>query len=53
MHQSTVHTLQGIINASEAIILLVPKTDNLTVEPRFAPQDVNHSRLGQTALLRF
>ena len=53
VHQSTVHTVGGVINAGEAIMLIVPKADNLTVEAKVAPQDIDQLGLGQTAMLRF
>jgi HlyD family secretion protein len=53
VHQSTVHTVGGVINAGEAIMLIVPKADNLTVEAKVAPQDIDQLSLGQTAMLRF
>ncbi len=53
VHESTVHTIGGVINAGEAIMLIVPKADNLSVEVRVAPQDIDQLHLGQTAMLRF
>ena len=53
VHQSTAHTVGGVISAGEAIMLIVPKADNLTVEAKVAPQDIDQLRLGQTAMLRF
>jgi HlyD family secretion protein len=53
VHQSTVHTVGGVINAGEAVMLIVPKADNLTVEAKVAPQDIDQLSLGQTAMLRF
>jgi len=53
VHQSTVHTVEGVINAGETIMLIVPKADNLTVEAKVAPQDIDQLQLGQTAMLRF
>jgi HlyD family secretion protein len=50
--QSTVHTVGGVITAGDAIMLVVPDADNLTVEARVNPQDIDQVRAGQTALLR-
>jgi HlyD family secretion protein len=50
--QSTVHTVGGVINAGEAIMLIVPDADNLTVEARINPQDIDQVKIGQSALLR-
>lgn len=51
--QSTVHTVGGVIPAGDAIMLIVPATDNLTVEAKVNPQDIDQLKIGQTALLRF
>jgi HlyD family secretion protein len=53
VHQSTAHTVDGVINAGETIMLIVPKADNLTVEAKVAPQDIDQLYFGQTAMLRF
>ena len=53
VHQSTVHTVGGVITAGEAIMLIVPEADVLTVEAKLAPQDIDQVRVGQTAALRF
>ena len=51
--QSTVHTVGGVISAGDAIMLIVPQTDNLTVEAKVNPQDINQLQIGQKAILRF
>ena len=51
--QSTVHTVGGVITAGDAIMLIVPEADNLTVEAKVNPQDIDQLQLGQKALLRF
>jgi HlyD family secretion protein len=53
VHQSTAHTVGGVINSGEEIMLIVPKADNLAVEVKVAPQDIDQLSFGQTALLRF
>ena len=53
VHQSTAHTVGGVINAGEAIMLIVPEADHLTVEARVQPQDIDQLLLGQEAMLRF
>jgi HlyD family secretion protein len=54
VHQSTVHTIGGVIPANgEAIMLIVPAADNLIVEAKVAPQDIDQLRIGQQATLRF
>jgi len=51
--QSTAHTVGGVIQAGEVVMLIVPDTDRLSVEVKIAPQDIDQVRLGQRALLRF
>ena len=53
VHQSTVHTVAGVINAGEAIMMIVPDTDHLTVEAKVDPKDIDQLLLGQEAMLRF
>lgn len=51
--QSNVHTVGGVITAGDAIMLIVPDADNLTVEAKVNPQDIDQLKVGQAALLRF
>jgi HlyD family secretion protein len=51
--QSTVHTIGGVIPAGEAIMLVVPDSDRLTVEAKVNPQDIDKVQVGQGATLRF
>ena len=50
--QSNVHTVGGVITAGDAIMMIVPDADNLTVEAKVNPQDIDQVRVGQNALLR-
>jgi HlyD family secretion protein len=50
--QSTVHTVGGVITAGDAIMLIVPQADNLSVEARVNPQDIDQLQIGQKTLLR-
>ncbi len=52
VHQSVVHTIGGVVNAGETIMLIVPKAEALTVEAKVAPQDIDQLGLGQEAMLR-
>ncbi len=51
--QSTVHTVGGVITAGDAIMLIVPQTDDLSVEAKVNPQDIDKVQIGQKTLLRF
>ena len=50
--QSAVHTVGGVIAPGDPIMLIVPNADNLTVEVKIAPQDIDQVRVGQQAILR-
>jgi len=50
--QSTVHTIGGVITAGDAIMLIVPQTDDLQVEAKVNPQDIDKLQVGQKTLLR-
>jgi HlyD family secretion protein len=54
--QSTANTIGGVIAAGTAgdpIMLIVPESDQLTVEVKIDPKDIEQIRLGQPAVLRF
>jgi HlyD family secretion protein len=53
IHQLAVHTIGGVIQPGEQIMLVVPDADTLTVEVKIAPQEIDHVHPGQTAILRF
>lgn len=53
IHQLAVHTVGGVIAPGEAIMLVVPGGDVLTVEARIAPHAIDQIRVGQTVVLRF
>jgi membrane fusion protein, type I secretion system len=50
--QSTVHTVGGVITAGDAIMMIVPQTDDLQVEAKVNPQDIDKLQIGQKTLLR-
>src|SRR5690606_3672234 len=51
--QSAVHTVGGVITAGEPIMMIVPEADNLAVEARTNPAEIDQLQVGQRALLRF
>jgi len=53
VHQLNVHTVGGVITASEPAMLIVPESDDLTVEVKLPPQNIDQLMLGQAAVLRF
>jgi HlyD family secretion protein len=51
--QQSVHTVGGVIQAGEAVMLIVPDGDSLTVEAKIPPQEIDQIHMGQRAVLRF
>ncbi|MFO1151128.1 MAG: HlyD family type I secretion periplasmic adaptor subunit [Alsobacter sp.] len=52
VHQLAVHTVGGVINAGDTVMLIVPDSDRLLVEVRVPPQDIDDVREGQSAHMR-
>jgi HlyD family secretion protein len=52
VHELAVHTVGGVIQAGEPVMLIVPVSDDLTVEVRIAPQDIDQVAAGQAATVR-
>jgi HlyD family secretion protein len=50
--QSTVHTVGGVITAGDAVMMIVPQSDDLQVEAKVNPQDIDKLQIGQKTLLR-
>jgi len=50
--QSAVHTVGGVITAGDAIMMIVPQADDLQVEAKVNPQDIDKLQIGQKTLLR-
>ncbi|MFL5031311.1 MAG: HlyD family type I secretion periplasmic adaptor subunit [Xanthobacteraceae bacterium] len=53
VHQLAVHTIGGVVTASEPLMLIVPQADELTVEVKLPPQNIDQLSGGQRAILRF
>ncbi|MCF4130156.1 HlyD family type I secretion periplasmic adaptor subunit [Methylobacterium sp. SyP6R] len=53
VHQLAVHTVGGLVTPAEPAMLIVPTSDQLAVEVRVQPQDIDSVSRGQHALLRF
>jgi len=50
--QSAVHTVGGVITAGDTIMQIVPNADQLSVESRVNPQDIDQIQPGQSVVLR-
>jgi HlyD family secretion protein len=53
VHQLTIHTVGGVIGAGEVVMEIVPDSDDLQVEARLSPNDIDQVKVGQTTLVRF
>ena len=51
--QRAVHTVGGVIQAGEVLMLVVPDADELIIEAKVAPQDVDQIHVGQPAVVQF
>ncbi len=52
VHELAVHTVGGVITAAEQVMLIVPGDDDLTIQARIAPADVDQVVVGRPAKLR-
>jgi HlyD family secretion protein len=50
--QSTVHTVGGVITAGDAMMMIVPQADDLQVEAKVDPKDIDKLQIGQKTLMR-
>jgi HlyD family secretion protein len=51
--QQSVHTVGGVIQAGEAVMLIVPDGDSLAIEAKIQPHEIDQVHMGQQAVLRF
>jgi HlyD family secretion protein len=52
VHQLSVHTIGGVIAPGEVIMEIVPDSDDLEIEARLLPQDIDQVRPGQMTYVR-
>ncbi|MCC9621285.1 HlyD family type I secretion periplasmic adaptor subunit [Thalassospira sp. MA62] len=53
VYQMAVHTVGGVIGAGDRIMGIVPNQDELVIESRVNPRDIEQVMVGQKAMLRF
>jgi HlyD family secretion protein len=53
IHRLAVHTLGGVIRAGDVVMEIVPDADELQVEARLPPKDIDQVKVGQATLVRF
>jgi len=51
--QLTVNTVGGVVAAGDPVMLIVPAADNLLVEAKVDPKDIDQVQFGQPVVLRF
>lgn len=52
VHQLAVHTVGGVIANGETVMLIVPRSDELVVEAKIAPSDIDQLAPGAEAMVR-
>ena len=52
VHQLSVHTVGGVISNGELIMQIVPRADELVVEAKVAPNDIDQIASGATAIVK-
>ena len=53
VHELSVHTIGGVITPGEVIMEIVPESDELQIEAKLPPQEIDHVHTGQRAYIRF
>jgi HlyD family secretion protein len=51
--QMAVHTEGGVIGPGEAIMMILPQSDDLVLQAQVTPNDIDHVHNGQSARIRF
>jgi HlyD family secretion protein len=52
VHELTVHTVGGVIGERETVMQIVPRADELVVDAKVAPQDIDQVASGAEAVIR-
>jgi HlyD family secretion protein len=52
VHQLAVHTIGGVIAPGEVVMEIVPDADDLEIQAKLPPKDVDQVRVGQETLVR-
>jgi len=53
VHQLQMHTVGGVINPGDPIMLIVPENDRLVIDAKIAPHDIERLLNAEAALVRF
>jgi len=52
IHQLAVHTVGGVVSPAEPAMLVVPQNDELQIEAKVLPSDIDQVHAGQSAVVR-
>ena len=52
VHQLNVHTIGGVVTASQPIMAIVPKLEKLVLEAKIEPQNIDQVKVNQQAVIR-
>lgn len=53
VHQLGVHTVGGVVGPGEQIMQVVPEGENLFIDARVSPRDIDQIHVGQPTVIRF
>jgi len=53
VHELAVHTIGGVVQAAEPLMLIIPSSTSLAVDARVTPGEVDRLHVGQKVALRF
>jgi membrane fusion protein len=53
VHELAVHTVNGVIDPGQTLMLVVPENDDLTVEAKVATRDIDQIHVSQSVDVRF
>jgi HlyD family secretion protein len=53
VHQLAVHTIGGVVTPAEVMMVIVPESDELQIDARLPPNEIDQVHKGQNTLVRF
>jgi HlyD family secretion protein len=52
-HEVAVHTIGGVVGPGETLMMIVPQDEDLVLDARVEPREIDDLHVGQSAVLRF
>jgi HlyD family secretion protein len=52
VHQLAIHTVGGVIQPGETVMIVVPQNDSLTIESRVSPMEIEQVKAGTRAVVK-